>query len=469
MNVFPTLGGETTNTSFSAPLALNVLRGRTIHNIRVTASHTSTAAARTAFPASRTWPDWPASPASRPNPFDWGVPALSFAGISSLRDITPTRRTDTRVQTDYTFTRPLEQHTLRFGGGFRHDVSDGWTVSEARGSFVFTGLYSADGGSSPGSGLDFADFLLGLPQQASVGYGPGDVELRGRSFSLFAQDDWRARSNLTFNLGLRYELSGRSSKRTASMANLDVAPGLHRRRRRSWPAAPARSPARSRSALVNPTPTTWRRGSAWRGGPRRARSCAAATASASTTAPTPRSRGSWSAQPPFAVTNTSIGTDPTPLNCETALAGAAGDDHQQLRRGPRLRSSGAIQTWNIDCHATSARCGPPAPATPTRAARAWTSCARPTAAPTACASRACSRSSGRRRRARRSALGHAPAAAPAGARHRRRRHLHAGPVAATTRRRSAAAATVVAQNDQDLDGRVGAVELRPAASVSSRT
>ena len=68
-------------------------------------------------------------------------------------------------------------------------------MSEARGSFVFSGLYSAGDPLVPrGSGLDFADFLLGLPQQASVGFGPGDAALRGKALNLFAQDDWRARS-----------------------------------------------------------------------------------------------------------------------------------------------------------------------------------------------------------------------------------------------------------------------------------
>ena len=58
-----------------------------------------------------------------------------------------------------------------------------------------------------GSGADFADFLLGLPQQAAVQFGPGTVRLRGRSLSAFAQDDWRHSGALTFNLGVRYELT----------------------------------------------------------------------------------------------------------------------------------------------------------------------------------------------------------------------------------------------------------------------
>ena len=50
--------------------------------------------------------------------------------------------------------------------------ADSRADANARGSFVFTGLYT---------GVDFADFLLGLPQQASVQYGPVLDRFRSRS------------------------------------------------------------------------------------------------------------------------------------------------------------------------------------------------------------------------------------------------------------------------------------------------
>ena len=346
VNVFPALGGQTTNTSFSAPLALNVLRGRTIHNVRVTASHTSSAG-QNGFSGVTDVAGQAGIAGVSTNPFDWGVPALSFAGITSLRDITPTRRADTRVQTDYTFTRPLRQHTLRLGGGIRHDVSDGWTVSEARGSFVFSGLYSADDPLVPrGSGLDFADFLLGLPQQASVGYGPGDVILRGRAFNLFAQDDWRARSNLTFNLGVRYEAVRPFTEANGRMANLDVTPAF-------TDAAPVVSGGTGPftgpfpAALVNADTNNVapRLGVAWRAAPRTVIRGGYGIGF---------NNGSYAtiarqlvAQPPFAVTNTSIGTIADPLNLGNAFTDTAAEttNNYGVDRDYQL---GVIQTWNVD-------------------------------------------------------------------------------------------------------------------------
>ena len=113
---------------------------------------------------------------------------------------------------------------LRIGGDYRWDTSNNRTDPNARGAFVFTGLYAS--GRLPAArsdGLDFADFLLGLPQQASVQYGPGDVQLTGRSMSLFVQDEWRRSSALTFNLGVRYELLWPFVEDRGQMVNLDAA------------------------------------------------------------------------------------------------------------------------------------------------------------------------------------------------------------------------------------------------------
>jgi hypothetical protein len=106
----------------------------------------------------------------------------------------------------------------------RLDRASSQTSSNANGAFVFTGLYSGGGmaaGRSAG-GLDFADFLLGYTQQASLQITPGDVELRGKSMSLYIQDDWRKSSTLTFNLGLRYELLWPYVEQDGRMVNLDV-------------------------------------------------------------------------------------------------------------------------------------------------------------------------------------------------------------------------------------------------------
>jgi hypothetical protein len=72
------------------------------------------------------------------------------------------------------------------------------------GFFNFNGQYTGNG-TIAGSGL--ADFLLGLPNQLGIGAGVGDRHVQNSLYSVYAQDNWRFRSNLTLNLGLRWELN----------------------------------------------------------------------------------------------------------------------------------------------------------------------------------------------------------------------------------------------------------------------
>ena len=147
------------------------------------------------------------------DPFDWGTPNLSFSKLTSLRDINPSMRVDRTLTVGDSVIKTVGKQTFRFGGDYRVIRFDSRTDPNARGNFVFTGLYT---------GLDFADFLLGLPQQSTVQYGAGQETFQGRSWDLFAQDDWRIRDNLTLNLGLRYEYYSPFAEAYDRLVTLDV-------------------------------------------------------------------------------------------------------------------------------------------------------------------------------------------------------------------------------------------------------
>ncbi len=166
------------------------------------------------------------------NPFDWGLPNLSFTNFGGVQDTNPLLQ---RNQT-WTFSDSLilnrGKHTWRWGGDFRRVQLNTETDGVARGGFIFTGLNTANvvgGVAAPDTGFDFADFLLGLPQQNSVQFGDNNYHFRGNSWDLFVQDEWKIRSNLTLNLGLRYEYVSPFSEVNDRIVNLALNPDFHHR------------------------------------------------------------------------------------------------------------------------------------------------------------------------------------------------------------------------------------------------
>jgi hypothetical protein len=148
---------------------------------------------------------------------------LSFTSITGLSDVNPSRSIGDRVGTNVNWSRPFGRHQIQAGGVFNYDSTTTNNENNANGAFVFTGIYTARSGALGGlTGFDFADFLLGMPQQATIAYGPGETTLTGRDLGVFFQDQWRARGNLTLNLGVRWDLRYPFVEENGRLVNLDV-------------------------------------------------------------------------------------------------------------------------------------------------------------------------------------------------------------------------------------------------------
>jgi hypothetical protein len=111
-----------------------------------------------------------------------------------------------------TVTKLVRSHTVKMGGEWRHNRDILLQTQDAggsRGQFNFnasgTGLQS-DASSLTGVANSFASFLLDWPNGVSrdlkVIDEPGT---KHSAVSLFAQDKWQARPNITIDLGLRWE------------------------------------------------------------------------------------------------------------------------------------------------------------------------------------------------------------------------------------------------------------------------
>ena len=160
------------------------------------------------------------------DPVNWGPPNLSFTNIGDLTDASPVQRLNGYWSITDSVSFVKGKHTLQAGGEFRRVKIDTNTDQNARGTFTFSGLLTSaldsKGQPLPNTGFDFADFLLGFPQSSSIRYGTTDTFFRTAVYSAFAQDEWRAKSNLTFNLGLRYEYYQPFQEKYGHLANLDI-------------------------------------------------------------------------------------------------------------------------------------------------------------------------------------------------------------------------------------------------------
>jgi hypothetical protein len=321
LNVFTTLGGERESTSFGVPVSFNVRRGRTQYQFGATYNHTSSATTNR-FSGVTDVSNLIGLQGVSDDPFAWGLPRLSFSSISGLTDVTPSRQVADRVSTQFSWSRPFgRNHSIRAGGDYRYDVTTTNTESNANGSFVFTGLYTSGGGQLGGlTGFDFADFLLGMPQQATIQYGPGETTLTGRTLGLFVQDDWRLRPSLTAQIGVRYDLLWPFVEENGQLVNLDVTPDF-------TAAAPVEAGglgaySGSFPAALIQTDTNNvapKLGIAWRG---------PANMIVRSSYEVNYNSGTYSAiarqlaqQPPFATTGTNIGTLSSTLLMESALTG----------------------------------------------------------------------------------------------------------------------------------------------------
>lgn len=125
-----------------------------------------------------------------------GIENVSLNDLTFGVDVTGLTQASNTYQWSDTFTRVMGRHTLKFGGSFHLDQINTNPDTASNGSFAFRGTET---------GLDFADFLLGVASS----YSQADSKSfypRNHYVGLFAQDTWRITPNLTWNYGLRWDV-----------------------------------------------------------------------------------------------------------------------------------------------------------------------------------------------------------------------------------------------------------------------
>jgi hypothetical protein len=133
-----------------------------------------------------------------------GVPEVDFNDFVIGVPSRPNGLIENIYQVIDNYSKIVGTHTLKFGGQFHIDqLEENLLDNVSNGNFFFGGNFN---GQPSETGSDFADFLLGAPSQFVQGQ---SYPSYGRNFyfGLYAQDSWRVKSNLTFNYGLRYDVS----------------------------------------------------------------------------------------------------------------------------------------------------------------------------------------------------------------------------------------------------------------------
>jgi hypothetical protein len=124
-----------------------------------------------------------------------GVENLNFNGYSTGAAANQLIQVNNTYQVTDALSKVVGNHTMKFGGEFHADQVNAHPIAQFNGSFVFSGEET---------GIDFADFLVGVPSQ----YNQSQLNpfyARNKYVGLFAQDSWHALPNLTLNYGLRWD------------------------------------------------------------------------------------------------------------------------------------------------------------------------------------------------------------------------------------------------------------------------
>jgi hypothetical protein len=136
---------------------------------------------------------------------DRAFPRINVAGFTSLGSGNAERLQDPIV--DNHLVNSLSwfrgAHALKIGGEWRTARNAEYFNQQISGTYNF----AVQGTSNPGvnnTGNALASMLVGFPQSAAVRFADY-LDRRSSYYALFLQDDWKATSDLTLNLGVRWE------------------------------------------------------------------------------------------------------------------------------------------------------------------------------------------------------------------------------------------------------------------------
>jgi hypothetical protein len=133
-----------------------------------------------------------------------GVPEIDFNNFVIGVPSRPNGLIENIYQVVDNYSKIIGTHSIKFGGQYHYDQLEEDLIDNVSNGNFFFGTNFNGGVSETGS--DFVDFLLGAPSSYVQGQSYPSYGIN-YFLGLYAQDSWRVKSNLTFNYGLRYDVS----------------------------------------------------------------------------------------------------------------------------------------------------------------------------------------------------------------------------------------------------------------------
>ncbi|MGH9880856.1 MAG: TonB-dependent receptor domain-containing protein, partial [Pyrinomonadaceae bacterium] len=151
---------------------------------------------------------------------NFGIPRVEVEGLPFDRirfgaprsENTPAILAQNIFELSDTLSKVVGNHALKFGVAYRKEQDNSDASGGSRPIYSFSGLFNLANDTPIFEGVN-VDPRTGAPADAQRYF-------RINYYSGFVQDDWKARPNLTLNLGLRYEYYTPLSEKEGRLSNL---------------------------------------------------------------------------------------------------------------------------------------------------------------------------------------------------------------------------------------------------------
>ena len=164
-----------------------------------------------------------------PEELAWGAPSITPTGYPEVGYSTNNavlRWITQSMQLSDNLSIVRSKHTVKLGFSLQSKRLSQLQLSNPNGAYGFSGMFSAPPPVTTTTRFhSIADLLLGYPSFFRVTTEARTPDLIYKNVGAYFQDDWRVTTDLTLNLGIRWEYSGRPVDRYDRIASFDLATG----------------------------------------------------------------------------------------------------------------------------------------------------------------------------------------------------------------------------------------------------